>query len=150
MNSKLLNPQRIIIILRGVSNSGKSTFAEYLKDIFYWNVDKSCEICCADDFFENEKGDYTFDASKLDLAHRLCKNKFTKSLQNGVELVIVANTNIKPSHFDFYIETAKEYGYTLFSLVMEKRFEGGDNGHDVPEKSLQLMENNIKISLKLR
>lgn len=141
-----MNFNKVVIILRAVAGAGKSTVADYLSK----SINPKAIVCCADDHFTDKNGNYNFNPNELYLAHARCQDKFIAALQVDTNLVIVANTNVKPSQFDFYIDAAKEFGYTLFSLVVEKRFEGGDNGHNVPEKSLQLMENNIKISLKLR
>ncbi len=145
-----LNLNRVVILLRGVSGSSKTTFAEYLKDIFYWNPDKSCEICCADDQFTDSKGNYNFNPILLPIAHKACQEKFVDALKNGVELVIVSNVNAKPSDFNFYLDKCKEFNYVVFSLIIEKRFEGGDNGHNVPHGTILRQTENIKNNLKLR
>jgi uridine kinase len=147
----LFNFDKIVILLRGVSNGGKSTTAQYLQNIHKGNeyLYRSI-ICCADDYFTDNLGNYNFDAKKLYLAHKECQENFELALKDGIELVICSNTNTKESDFKFYINKAKEYNYFLFSLVVEKRFEGGDNGHDVPEIILNKQEESIKSSLKLR
>ena len=139
--------RRTVVLIRGASNSGKSSFAQYLQ----WAQveDLSCVICTADDFMM-ENGEYKFDFKKLGFVHQQCRLKFINALENEINLVIVANTNTKYSDFNYYIENAQKYGYKVFSIVMEKRFEGGDNGHGVPEKTLEKQEKEIIESLKLR
>lgn len=132
-----------LILLRGVSSSGKTTFANYLADI-----DTDSVICCADDFFyKNEE--YCFDVSKLGAAHGVCKEKFKRAIHNDVSTIIVANTNAKPSDFSFYEEYAKGAGYQVISLVVEKRHEN-KNSHNVPQETLDRQELNIRNSLKLQ
>lgn len=46
-----------------------------------------------------------------------------------------------------YFEMAKEYGYTVFTLIVENR-HGNENIHNVPENVLDKMEK--RFDLKLR
>ena len=140
--------RKVVIVVRGVSNSGKSSFAEYLR--FLCDISVSCVICTADDFFTDSEGKYNFDPTKLGVAHNKCQQKFVRALEDEIELIIVANTNAEEKHLNFYTKIAQEFGYQLFSIVVEKRFEGGNNNHNVPESNLIKQENNIKHSLKLR
>lgn len=130
-----------VIILRGVSGSGKSTAAK----LFGGNV----EICCADDFFTSPEGQYNFVQSRLSDAHEHCRNTFMTALENEeVETIVVANTNSREQEFHFYDEKAKEVGATVFYFVIENRHGNKDIHHaPIDAKSRQL--NNIINSLKL-
>jgi len=142
----MFDSKKVVILLRSCSNAGKSTLAEYLESIYpYENLSF---VCCADDYFYNN-GVYQFDASRLGFAHNECRRKYLQYLQDGVGLVIVANTNTRTSDVNFYQEWAKELEYKFFSLVVEKRHENL-NDHRVPEETLQKQEGQIRGSLKLR
>lgn len=131
-----------VVLIRAVSGAGKSTFASYL-------APDSC-ICCADDFFTDEVGNYNFDASKLGQAHKACQDKYLKLLDDPlVDDIIVSNTNTKESDYKFYLEEAEKRNIVVFSLVLENR-HGGSNIHGVPLEVLERQEQNIKNSLKLR
>lgn len=140
-----MNFNRAVIILRAVSGSGKSTFAEYLNSL----SNSKAIICTADDFFIGSDGVYRFDLSKLGQAHLECKKKFEDALQKDFELVICANTNTKGQDVNFYIDKAKEYGYTVFSLVVENR-HNNNNIHNVPVETLSRQEQDLRNSLKFR
>jgi predicted kinase len=132
---------RYCVVIRGTSGSGKSTFAELFAEPKL--------ICTADDFFYDDKGSYNFDPSKLGDAHRQCQNKFECALQDpSIKTVIVANTNVKPSDYQYYIEKANEYGVKIISVVLEKRHEG-QNVHGVPDFVLQRQHDSLKNDLKL-
>ncbi len=136
------NP-RIIIILRGASGCGKSSFAESIKDLH-----PNAVVACADDYFMKD-GEYQFDASKLGAAHGSCYRKFKEALDRKEKAIIVANTCTSPREWKEYEKEGKAAGYTVFFCVLENR-HGGKDVHSVPEEILQKQEQNIKNSLKLR
>ena len=144
-----------VIILRGVSGCGKSSFAALLNDLYdrgndgkCCNHTDSCIVCTADDYFVNEKGEYKFDFSKLGAAHKQCFDKFKNAVSESMELVIVANTNTSEKEFNPYIELAKSYGYEITSLIVENR-HGGKNIHNVPQETLDKQAKKIIGSIKL-
>jgi predicted kinase len=140
--------KKVLIILRGCPGSGKSTVAEILAVL--GDLDKviTAPICCADDYHMVD-GEYKWDPKNIGAAHKACKDKCEKALSEGVERVIVANTNTSEKEINPYIKLAEKYGYMVFSLVVENR-HGGVNEHGVPEETLIRMEDKIKNSLKLR
>lgn len=140
---------KTVIIVRGISGSGKNTFAEYIQELFHEAKAEPCEICCADDYFIEKYGSYKWSAAEIFAAHKYCQNKFTKALDNQIELVIVANTGTKEKDIQFYLDNAKECGYTVFSVVLENRHNGKDI-HNVPEISLQKQEKDLRNNLKFR
>ena len=102
-----------LIILRGVSGSGKSTKAveltSELRDVY---PDSLSIICSADMFFINRtSGEYEFDAQKLGHAHLWCKTRAETAMVLGAELIIIDNTNTQKWEFKDYIDMAKLYGY---------------------------------------
>lgn len=122
----------IAYIIRGVSGSGKSTFAQSL----------GCKVVSADDYFGPE---YAFNAAKLKDAHEWCFNEFTKRL-NGNKIA-VANTFTREWEFAKYKREAENKGYTVFVVVVENR-HGGVNTHGVPEEALQAQEKRFEIKLR--
>ncbi len=139
-----------IIIIRGVSSSGKTTFSNLLQSIY-----PDAIVVSADDYFysnydgSNPDGNYKFNPGKLGSAHGACRRKFQKAVDSGAKCVIVSNTNVEKSHWEFYEEYGKEKGYRVFFVVLEKR-HGGMNEHNLDESTLIRQENKIKNSLKLR
>jgi predicted kinase len=132
---------RFVIIIRGTSGSGKTTFANLFAE--------PKVICTADDFFYDQKGKYNFDASKLGDAHKSCQNKFECALQDKtVKLIIVANTNVRPSDYQYYVEKANEYNVKYISVILEKRHDNV-NVHNVPSHVLQRQHDALKNDLKL-
>jgi hypothetical protein len=60
---------------------------------------------------------------------------------------VVSNTFTQEWEMDTYYELAKQYGYTVFSIIVENR-HGGINQHGVPEDKLQQMSDRFEIKLK--
>jgi len=60
--------------------------------------------------------------------------------------IAVANTFTQEWEMKAYYDLAKEYGYTVFSLVVENR-HNGVNVHNVPEEVLESMKNRFELKL---
>ena len=134
------NTDRSVILLRGVSGAGKSTVAKLFAE--------PKVVCTADDYFE-KGGEYDFDPSKLGQAHTECQNKFECALQDpNVKNIIVANTNVKPSDYKYYVDVAAKHGVKVISLVIENR-HGGKNVHGVPDFVLDRQRNSLQNDLSL-
>ena len=132
-----------VVILRGVSGSGKSTVAEMLCQIPGW------VICCADEYFMVD-GEYKFDGGKLRRAHEWCFDWFVASLHNpNCRGIVVANTNTRPREMKVYEDEANKHGARVFRWVLENT-HGGQNIHGVPEEALVRQEENIRNNLQLR
>lgn len=132
---------KTVIILRATSNSGKTTFAEYLASL----TPDAC-ICCADDYFT--KNGLGFHFSLLEDAHSFCRDEFDFAIEQKKSPIIVANTNDRESEFSYYREWAEANDYRVFYLVLEKRHDNVNN-HNVPQKTIDKQAARIRNSLKL-
>ena len=96
-----------LLIVRGVSGSGKSTYAKAkLVDEtamnWFW--------CEADQFFyQNKEKTYQFDPKFLASAHRWCRNNVENLLVMGHN-VIVSNTFTRLWEYQPYLDLAKSCG----------------------------------------
>lgn len=82
--------QRVLIVMRGVSGTGKSTRARQL-------AANGGEIFSTDDYF-GQGQDYknNFDQSLLPQAHQWNISRVEQAMKNGLSPIIVDNTNIMP------------------------------------------------------
>jgi predicted kinase len=132
-----------IVILRGSSGSGKSTYSKQY-------IDQGYIHCSADNFFIVD-GEYKFDASKLFFAHKRCQEKYTSALINK-QNVVVDNTNSRLSELKTYLEPAKLSHYGKIEVItcvcsVETSFKR--NIHHVPREVCERMFNSIMQNLVL-
>jgi len=104
-----------------------------------------CPVFEADMYFMND-GEYKFEADKLKLAHNWCKLRVEHSMEDNFQKIAVSNTFTQEWEMEAYYEMAKQYGYTVFSVIIENR-HGGINQHGVPEDKLQMMKDRFEIKL---
>ena len=125
-----------LFLVRGVPGSGKSTFAEEI----------CSKVVAADDYFVDAiTKEYKFNPKKLKDAHRYCKLKTRSIMEKGVD-VAVANTFTREWEMQDYYALAEEFGYMVFSVIVENR-HGGKNVHNVPEEKVQEMRNRFEVVL---
>lgn len=119
---------KILYIIRGVPGSGKSTMAHKLSPI----------VVESDDFMMDD-GEYKYDPKKVHYCHKKCFETVENHLKNGEPTVAVANTFIKKSLYEPYVELANKYGY---KVIIRKADGNYQNIHNVP--------NNVVSSMKKR
>lgn len=131
-----------LFLLRGLPGSGKSTLA---KSIGGMHVE-------ADMFFMEPSLEfrtvhtYKFDPSQLKEAHAWCQEEVSSLIKAQYERIVVSNTFTQEWEMQPYYDLAKEYGYRVYSLIVENR-HGGVNEHGVPEEKLVQMKQRFEIKL---
>lgn len=129
----------IITLVRGVSGSGKSSFVSVMVDDRVVNLE-------ADMYFMKD-GQYTFDASKLKQAHSWCQGQAEEVMQSK-RRVVVSNTFTTEWEMKPYLDLAEKYGYTVFTIVVEKRHDNSDV-HNVPQETRKKQAERLSKSIKL-
>ena len=124
-----------LFLLRGLPGSGKSTLARSLGGMHME----------ADKYFMSS-GKYEFDASKLRDAHNWCQNAVRVGMETQGQKIVVSNTFTQEWEMDPYYKLAEQYGYRVYSLVVENRHMGV-NQHGVPADKLEQMKNRFEIKL---
>jgi predicted kinase len=138
--------EKILYIVRGIPGSGKSTFAKML-------VGEDFLVCEADKYFiDKETGEYNFDFTKIKEAHKFCQDTVESYMKDSLvndqfyREIAVSNTFTQEWEMRPYFELAKNYGYKVFSVIVENR-HGGTNQHEVPEEVLTKMRERFEITL---
>jgi len=131
-----------LYILRGLPGSGKSTLAKQLGGS-HFETDK---------YFVGENGEYNFDGSKLKEAHQWCQDSVSNAMllnhtTGENETIVISNTFTQEWEMKPYMDMAKEWGYIVFTIIVENR-HGGVNQHGVPDEKLQQMVDRFETKLK--
>jgi predicted kinase len=127
---------KILYIVRGIPGSGKSTFAKTLGGQHYE----------ADMYFVTPSGKYEFDPTKIKDAHQWCQNFVKTDMTLEYPKIVVSNTSTQEWEMKPYFDLAKEFGYTVFTIIVENR-HGGKNQHNVPEDKIEQMINRFEVKL---
>jgi predicted kinase len=141
-NNNIMNKK--LYIVRGLPGSGKSTFALNL-------VGSDFLVCEADKYFMVD-GEYKFDGSKLKEAHESCRNLVETYMKDSLvndqfyREIAVSNTFTQEWEMQAYIDLAKQYGYMVFTVIVENR-HGGVNQHGVPDEALTRMRDRFEVKL---
>lgn len=148
-----------VIIIRGVSGSGKSTHVEELRKQYDRPIRNRNEaprfaVVSADSFFTKTtwvypagsppipRTEYLFDPFKLGLAHATCFYDFSIALKNHTKVVVVDNTNIHLWEFKNYLMLANSNGYEVdvheirVTTIEELKLCVARNAHKVPMESI--------------
>ena len=133
---------KTLILVRGCPSSGKTTFANMMATI---NPNEIYPVHAADDYFMVD-GKYMFDKTKLNQAHQSCFNRTKMAMICETPKIFVANTFTQEWEMKNYFELAKENGYEVFSIIVEKRHEN-ENDHKVPIDKLKMMVDRFEIKL---
>lgn len=132
--------KQTLYLIRGVSGSGKSTFAQHLVDSGV--VSYKFE---ADDYFLDEEDNYNFDAEKLHLAHKQCQEETEWALGNGRD-VVVSNTSTTEKEVKIYQDIAEKTNSNFVSIIVENRNDT-ESVHGVPDDVLERQR--VRFSVKL-
>ena len=137
---------KTVLINRAVPGSGKTTFA---KNIFaaVSGAGLTIAVHSTDEFFMKD-GRYVFDVNMLGEYHRRNLEAFKHSLANGIDLVVVDNTNLHPWETEPYTNAARAAGYQIVILnFLPREFEKHmaaqkvtpekPDAHEVPEQSMR-------------
>lgn len=118
---------RVLLVVRGLTGSGKTTLARQLAP--HANF-------AADDFFTKPDGTYEFIGSLAGVAHLECQRRVAEHMAGGVSPIAVHNTFSESWEAEPYWLLAYCHGYTVQVIECQ-----GDFGsvHDVPAEKIQAM-----------
>ena len=123
---------KVLVLLRGVPGSGKSTEARRLMS----GCEGKSAHYEADQYFM-VNGVYNFNPAKLPEAHGQCQAKTRAALEDpSVEMVVVSNTFIRAWELQPYFDMAAELGTKVIVRRMTNIYA---NAHGVPEDRVRAM-----------
>lgn len=136
-----------VYILRAVPGAGKSTVADEIHEAMT-KSGRTALICCADDFHIDLDGNYNWSIDTVGHGHLWCKREFEEALQEGIDCIIVSNTNVITKDVTHYRNLAIEHGYMVFVLVVEN-WHNGKDVHNVPDEIKVKMKDQLVNSMRL-
>jgi len=123
----------VLIFVRGIPGSGKSTFAEFL-NITFKTLGRKSFVFEADQYFMKD-GKYEFDVTQLGKAHYWCEKNTKQHLHSG-QVVIVANTFTRQREMNEYIKAAQDKHVPMVLFSMQNSF---GSVHGVPDETMKKM-----------
>ena len=119
--------ERVMLIMRGLPGSGKSTFArEVATEALRSGLIKGVGIFSTDDYFM-EDGEYLFDGAKIAEAHKWNKRRVSTACDAHVDLVVVDNTNTTAWEMSDYEDYANDSQYDIIHVTMGEEELQSDN-----------------------
>jgi predicted kinase len=142
---------RELIIMQGFSGSGKS----YVTDALVAKYEAegiNVVVCSTDDFWYSEVGDnpteYNFDMKRLGEAHKWNQRRANDSMKNGVQVVIIDNTNTQNREAEPYLNMGKANGYNLRCISVTCAVEVAKKANSERPKTRQVPEGVIDNQIK--
>jgi len=149
-----------LILVRGVSGAGKTSFVETMMFLHQKYDNTIVEEVSADKYFIDEDGIYNFKKHELPLAHKFSQDCVEDMMFNIAKYVYnVRSVNDYINHYIFvhntftqewemkvYRRLAYYYGYKVRHIIIENR-EETKSIHDVPEIAIQSQKDRFEIKL---
>jgi len=98
--------KKTLVLMRGVSGSGKTTVAARIAK------ERGGVVFSTDDFFDKD-GQYEFDPRMLPQNHAKNQSSAEEAMRNGVSPIVIDNTNIQAWEMKPYVNAAKRHGYEV-------------------------------------
>lgn len=137
---------KIVVIMRGVPGSGKSTVAEQIKRHAIEQMGCSAVIVSNDLFpgyYANPKGSYEWTREKAKQAKKYCEHNFHACIMEGIDIIIVDNCHLTHKSYSHFEKAALAAGYeVVFNVnipVMNLEYVqkcASRNKHNVTERMI--------------
>uniref|UniRef100_A0A3B4G1C8 NEDD4-binding protein 2-like 2 n=1 Tax=Pundamilia nyererei TaxID=303518 RepID=A0A3B4G1C8_9CICH len=139
----------VLILMRGLPGSGKSTRARELL-----STGPSGIILSTDDYFAHKDG-YHYDPSLLGAAHEWNQRRARGALHDGRSPIIIDNTNIQAWEMKPYVKMALESGYKVDFCEPDTKWKYDPyelekrNKHGVPQEKIAQMMDRFSIPISI-
>ncbi|XP_053165056.1 uncharacterized protein LOC128350654 isoform X3 [Hemicordylus capensis] len=142
LEGKLFESQKLLLILRGLPGSGKTSLSRILLGQSHDGI-----VFSTDDYFRQQDGCWSYNIGQLGAAHDWNQKRAKQAMDQGKSPIIIDNTNTQAWEMKPYVEAALEKGYKVEFLEPNTwwKFDPGElekrNEHGVSrEKIFQMLE----------
>jgi len=131
--------QHVLVMLRGLPGSGKSSLAARLLQ------SAGCGVCLSTDEYFIQGGCYTFNPGLLGKAHEWNQKRAVDAVKNRERLVVIDNTNTMAWEMRPYVELAVNNRYKVHILEPDTPWKykpkilAVKNSHSVPKQKIEMM-----------
>ena len=131
----ITRPDQKLIIMRGISGSGKSTKAKELKGdgVIHSTDDVISSMGDYNKFFADMMANKDF--SQLQKAHQTNLKNAVNSMKNGISPVIIDNTNLAPWEAKAYVKAALEMGFDDGNIEIVNIGTGGASAEELAKRN---------------
>lgn len=129
-----------VIVMRGLSGSGKSTVAKKMIA-----GEPKAVIVSTDDYLMVD-GEYRWAQGKLDDAHNGCFRAFMAAIEDEAPLIIVDNTNSRALEMAPYMMAGRAYGYDcrVLQIDCDPDIAAERTTHNTPKDAIIAMAARMK------
>lgn len=128
---------RVFYVLRGLPGDGLEETAQEIAAVAIREGVSTVAIFRSEDFLKQPDGTYRFDRDSFIDAHRRNFERVTQHAVLGTEVIILANPNIKTSHYIHYVKTVNNFYYDIQTIVVGTPFDL------TMERAVKLSENTV-------
>ncbi len=132
--------EKLLVVLRGLSGSGKTMFAEMISSLDSTNVKK-----LSLDDYRIVDGKYLFHKDLTGKSVKQLRADLVNYLESSIKIIILDNTHTRLSEFSKETELAETYGYKVivinteyndFDLLCQRRNDGEKS---IPKAKMEWM-----------
>ena len=126
-------PEKLLIIVRGLPSSGKTTLTKILLAF-------GGESICSDDYMTMPDGSYQFSRQGFIESHKTCQQDCETLMQKNISPIIIHNNMGEAWEAEKYFELANNYAYSPMVLNL---YDAGLNDSELASRSTHSMPQHL-------
>jgi predicted kinase len=128
-----MTDNKMLILIRGLSGSGKTLLADSLTlNSDYEEIEGRASIS-ADDYFTDDDGNYSFNHEKLGEAHHWCVSEVQSMMDEGLNMIVVHNTFKQQWEAQKYFNLVEKNDYQVQVISL---YDGGMTDAQLAERNV--------------
>ena len=138
-------PEKLLIVVRGLPSSGKTTLAKLL-------FLAGSQTISSDDYMTTPEGGYAFSKQNFIEAHKLCQQDCASLMEKGEKLITIHNNMGEAWEAEVYFSLAEQHGYkvmvvNLYDAGLNDTELSARNVHEMPQHLVQKVRQKWDIDI---